>query len=110
MSMLGKYLLGTTLVGGVLGGIHGVISLPPVTEMPDPMQRRIHVAMQAQLGSIAVVWAPVLGSLMLQGSLSQEQIMHLSERAKLCPFVHPPPAPPGAVPLIPDLPTVAEIR
>ncbi len=109
MSTLAKYLIGTTLAGGAVGVVHGVITLPPPTVLPNPSARVLHVALQAQIGTVVGAWAPVLGGLVLQGTLRREHLMNMNPRARQCPFVQPPGPPPVGADM-PDLPTVAEAR
>jgi hypothetical protein len=104
MSALAKYLIRTTLIGGVVGVAHGATSLP--ADMPN---RSIKIAMQAQLCGMMAPWSPVLGALVLQGTLSPKTLLEITDRAQECPFVRPPPPPAGAM-APPDLPTVAEAR
>ena len=103
MSALAKYLVRTTLVGAALGTVHGAVSLPA-----DTPNRGVQVAMQAQLCGMMAPWAPVLGVLVLQGSIGQETLTQITAGAQRCPVVCPPPPPADAV--LPDLPTVAEAR
>lgn len=56
--MLLKYLLRTTVAGGLVGAAHGAVTLSPT--VTDPYAKAFHVAGHAQMGAMMGPWMPVL--------------------------------------------------
>jgi len=57
--MLLKYLLCTTIGGGIVGAAHGAASLHLVSSKA-PIDTAIHVTSHAQVGAIVGPWLPIM--------------------------------------------------
>lgn len=100
--MLVKYLMRTTVTGGILGAVHGVATLHQGSL--DSETRMLHIAAHAQTGAVIGPWMPILVPIWL--------VLDESSNKTACPimkggmpFLHQMSKGPGGPP---DLPTVAE--
>lgn len=57
--MLLKYLLRTTIAGGIAGAAHGMVSLHHFHKQ-EPLEKTMYVAVHAQTGAIIGPWLPIL--------------------------------------------------
>ena len=55
--VLSTYLMRTTVAGGVLGGVHGMMTLDRVP--PGDLDRIAHVAYHMQTGAVMGPWFPI---------------------------------------------------
>jgi hypothetical protein len=64
-TMLLKYLLRTTVGGGLIGAAHGVATVHKLHQAAEPEQKILHVAAHAQVGAMIGPWLPVAAPLWL---------------------------------------------
>lgn len=55
--VLSTYLMRTTVAGGLLGGIHGVMTLDRAT--PGDLDRIVRIAYHLQIGAVMGPWFPI---------------------------------------------------
>ena len=102
--MLLKYLLRTTVAGGLVGATHGAVTVQRLHPAYEPEQKLIHVASHAQFGAMAGPWLPVLVPIwfVLDGSTNDTECPVAKGGAPLRKELF------GALPDQKDVETVAE--